>query len=260
MPRARYLPVPMSQINEPPEPLRGSHDPDKLKELAASLREHGQLQPILLVPSGEGFTIVAGHRRFLAARLLGWDKIEAKVLPSTLATWEIAALAENVHRENLTPVEEARVIFKLVVTEERDVDAVATQFGKSRAWVDHRLDLCQYPHDLLDAVHKRDVSLAAAAHLARVTDDGYRAYLLDAARNNGCTERLARSWADDWEAAHARQGEPTTAADTSATPYHGQGVGLECAGCSKLYAVASLRPLHYCPECLTKHFEAKKHP
>lgn len=257
MRKDRFQTVPMSEIIEPPAALRGSINPERLRELAASLREYGQLQPIVLMPDGDRFQIVAGHRRFLAARLLGWETIEAKVLAKTLGTWELHALAENVHREDLTPVEEARVLYRLIVDQGRDVDAVAQQFGKSRPWVDGRLELCTYPPDLLEAVHEKTISLAVARELARVTDDGYRGYLLHHATQGGATAQTARIQVEDWLASHSPTGEAPTATPGPPPPYQGQGVGIECAGCFKLYPVGDLRPLHYCPDCLQGYFTAK---
>ncbi len=257
MPRARFQNVPLSQIIEPPAPLRGSIDPAKLEELAASLRELGQLQPILLQPTPEGLAIVAGHRRFLAVRLLGWESIEAKILPKALGTWELHALAENVHREDLTPVEEARILYRLIVEEGRDVDAVARQFGKGRAWVDGRLELSQFPPDLLQAVHHKAISLGVARELSRVNDDGYRAYLLHYASENGATIRSIRIQVADWEASRGPQGEPLTAGPQPGPVYQGQDVGLGCAGCGRLHPIGDLRPLHYCADCLKAYFAQK---
>lgn len=257
MPRGKFQTVPLSQITEPPAPLRGSHDPAKLEELAGSLRELGQLQPILLHATDAGLTIVAGHRRFLAAKLLGWVGIEAKILPKALTAWELTALAENVHREDLTPVEEARVLYRLIVDEGRDVDAVALQFGKGRAWVDGRLELSQFPADLLQAVHAKAIALAVARELSRVADAGYRSYLLYYASENGTTARSIRRQVDDWEASRGAGGEPLTAGPQPPPVYQGQDVGLGCAGCGTLHPIGDLRPLHYCPDCLKAYFANK---
>lgn len=257
MPRARYQTVPLSQIIEPPAPLRGSIDPEKLRELAASLKEHGQLQAVVLVRDGENWRLVAGHRRYLAAKLLGWETLEAKLLPAGRTPWELVALAENTQREDLTPVEEARVLYTLVHDQSRDVDETASRFGKSRAWVDARLDLCSYPEDLLDAVHARTISLGVARELSRVTDDGYRGFLLYHAVEGGATVKSIRIQVEDWLRSHTPEGVAPTATPGPPPPYQGQGVGLECAGCGSLRPIADLRPLHFCPECLQDHFAAK---
>ncbi len=257
MPRARFQTVPLSQIIEPPAPLRGSHDPEKLAELAASMKELGQLQPILVVSDQAGYRIIAGHRRYLAAMLLGWEKMDVKILAKEPATADLYALAENVHREDLTPVEEARVLYRLIVDDGRDVDAVALQFGKGRAWVDGRLELSQFPADLLQAVHHKAISLGVARELSRVNDNGYRAYLLHYASENGATIKSIQIQVADWEASRGPQGEALTAGPQPGPVYQGQDVGLGCAGCGHLHPIGDLRPLHYCTDCLKAYFAQK---
>lgn len=247
----------MSQITEPPAPLRGNIEPDALAELARSLSTQGQLQPILVKASANGFTIIAGHRRYLAARSLGWPTIEAKILPANTPDEQILSLIENLHREPLTPVEEARVVYNLVIDRALDVDLAASLFSKTRAWIDARLALLEYPENLLDAIHAETISLSVARELCRVTDDGFRAFLLHNAVENGCTAKTARLWADDWQRSHASQGEPTTAVPGPPPPYEGQAVGIACAACDKLYPIQNLRPLYCCPGCVQEHFAMK---
>lgn len=257
MSKAIFRSVPISQINEPPAPLRGSINPERLAELAASLSAQGQLQPILVKPADGRYTIIAGHRRFLAASSLGWDAIEAKILPAGVKDEQILSLVENLHREDLSPVEEARVVHDLVHGSNLDVDLVAARFAKSRAWVDGRLDLCEYPQDILEAVHHRQISLAVARELFRVTDDGYRGWLLHNASQNGASGGTARLWADQWVRENTAQGEGPTAHPGPTPPYTGQAVGVSCAACDTLYPIEQLRPLYCCSDCVQDHFNTK---
>jgi len=247
----------MSLIDEPPLKLRGSIDPEKLAELAKSLSSQGLLQPIRIQKTNGRFTIIAGHRRFLAAKSLGWAKIEAMVIPKSSINTLDQSLAENIHREDLTPIEEARMVHQLVNEENVDVDLVAARFAKSRAWVEGRLELLDYPADILGAIHSKQIPLTVGKEFARIADEGYRGYLLENAINNGCTARTARAWVDDWERSAAIQGEPTTAVAGPPTPYEGQPVGVGCAMCNALYPITNLRPLYTCPECIRKHYAEK---
>lgn len=257
MPKANFRRVPMSQIAEPPEPLRGHIDPERLAELASSLSTQGLLQPILLRPEGTNYVIIAGHRRFLAAQSLGWDHIDAKLLPAGVRDEQILSLVENLHREDLTPVEEARVVYNMVIENNLDVDIAASRFGKSRSWIESRLELCNYPHDLLDAIHNRDISLGVARELARVTNDGYRQWLLQNARDNGCTARTARIWSDEWTGTQQATGEEINAQPGPPPPYQGQPVGIACGKCDVLFPIAQLRPIYCCPHCIKDHFTMK---
>ncbi|MFQ5899811.1 MAG: ParB/RepB/Spo0J family partition protein, partial [Candidatus Methylomirabilia bacterium] len=246
----KYRPIPIAEIQEPPTPLRGQIGPGGLRELMDSLSTHGLLQPILIRHTGFNYTIIAGHRRFLAAKALGWQTIDANVTTATDDLWSELALIENVQREDLTPVEEARVVYALVKDDEADVDVVARRFGKSRAWVDARLQLLEYPEDLLAAIHAGQISLAVAKELARVAANGYRGYLLESAVNNGCTAQVARMWATEWEKSNPDPDQRVTASTGPTPPYEGQAVGIGCAGCRRLHPVAELRPIYFCSPCL----------
>lgn len=255
MQKARFRALSMSTIQEPPAPLRGAIDSERLAELAASLSAQGQLQPILVRPDGDTFVIIAGHRRFLAARSLGWETIEAKILPAGVKDEQILSLVENLHREDLTPVEEARVVYNLVMDQNLDVDLVASRFAKSRTWIDGRLELLEYPPDLLTAIHAGTIGLGSARELARVKNDGYRQWLLEQATTNGATARTTRMWADEWCRTHSETGEEITAHTGPPPPYEGQPVGIGCAGCGELFPIAQLRPLYTCPNCIKDHYE-----
>lgn len=241
----------LTKIQEPPAPLRIAIDSEKIHELAGSLTMHGQLQPILVKTTDRGFQIIAGHRRYLAAQMLGWKFIEAKVLPASTGETNVLSLVENIHREPLTPLEEARIAQQLVVDENLDVDLVARKFGKSRQWIDRRLEMLRWPPDLLEAIHLGDLSLAVAKEFTRVTDEGYRKYLIDNAKNNGASSLTARIWADEWTATLAATGHAPTALESPTPPYSGQTVGVACAGCDVMLPVAQLTTVYLCRNCVT---------
>lgn len=115
-----------------------------LAELASSIKARGLLQPILLRPSGTGYTLVAGERRYRACRLAGLEQIPAYIREMTDEEAEDAQLAENIHRKNLTQIEEAKKI-------QRDLDrlgsieAVLEKHQKSRSWLSKILSLLHLP-------------------------------------------------------------------------------------------------------------------
>lgn len=115
-----------------------------LHDLAESIKARGVLQPILLRPTPSGFELVAGERRFRAAKMAGLEKIPAYIRELTDEEADDAQLAENIHRKNLTQVEEAKKI-------QRDLDrlgsveAVLEKHQKSRAWLSKMLSLLNLP-------------------------------------------------------------------------------------------------------------------
>ena len=111
------LRVPLDRIDPNPEQPRSVIEPQALEELAASVRAVGILQPLLVTAAADGrYTLVAGERRWRAARLAGLS--EVPVIVTSLAGDELltAALVENVQREDLSPLEEARAYERLIAT------------------------------------------------------------------------------------------------------------------------------------------------
>ncbi|MBA2659192.1 MAG: ParB/RepB/Spo0J family partition protein [Nitrosospira sp.] len=115
-----------------------------LQELAESIKVRGLLQPILLRPSATGYLLIAGERRYRATRLAGLEEIPAYIRDMTDDEAEDAQLAENIHRKNLTQIEEAKKI-------QRDldrlgsIDEVLVKHQKSRAWLSKMLSLLTLP-------------------------------------------------------------------------------------------------------------------
>lgn len=251
----KYRPIPIAEIKEPPKLLRGQVNPERLQELAHSMNVHGLLQAILVKPTDDGYVVIAGDRRFLAAKSLGWEKIDARILPKSTTADLTLALIENIQREDLTPIEEARLIHHFVHDLEKDVDSIAFAFGKKRHWVDTRLDLLGYPPDILTAIHAGHITLAVAKELAPITGEAYRTYLIESARDNGCTARVARMWFEDWRKSHPDPDQRITANTGPSPPYEGQAVGIGCGWCRRLFPVAELKPVYGCQRCLIAHHQ-----
>ncbi len=150
---------------------RRSFDEVALAELAASIADKGVLQPLLVRPLEEGFEIVAGERRFRAAQLAGLDRVPVVVRElSDQQTLEIA-IVENLQREDLNAIEEARAFEQLMgfgLTQEQ----VARAVGKSRSAVANTLRLLSLPADAIESLERGAISAGhARAILAQVPED-----------------------------------------------------------------------------------------
>jgi len=127
--------VPVSLIDPDPGQPRTRFDQEALDGLARSLREVGQLQPILVRRNGDRFRLVAGERRWRAARQLGQKAIAALVLdqgPPAQGGDRLLQLAENLQREDLDPLERARAVAALMEAEGLSQKAVAERLGLPR--------------------------------------------------------------------------------------------------------------------------------
>lgn len=126
-----------------PKQPRKSFDQSKLEELAASIREHGVVQPIVVRPRGERFEIVAGERRWRASQLAGLSKVPALVRDFSEAETMEIALIENLQREDLNPLEEAEAYKVLLEEYQLTQDELARRLGKSRPQITNTLRLLQ---------------------------------------------------------------------------------------------------------------------
>jgi ParB/RepB/Spo0J family partition protein len=135
--------VPLDAVEPNPEQPRKYFAEEKLVELAASILERGLLQPIVVRRQGEGYLLLAGERRFRAARLAGLDRLPAVVRDAGDAL-EIA-LIENLQREDLAPLEEAEALAALIERHSYSHREIADLLGKSRPYVSNTLALTRLP-------------------------------------------------------------------------------------------------------------------
>jgi ParB/RepB/Spo0J family partition protein len=152
--------IPINNIEPSPTNPRKHFDPAKLQELADSISEHGLVEPILVRPIRQSylledcFQLVAGERRWRAAKLAGLTQIEAKVRDlDDKAVLEIQFI-ENLQRADLSPIEEAEGYKRLLDEHGYTADSLAGKLAKSKSYVYGRLKLCNLPEAALDALAK----------------------------------------------------------------------------------------------------------
>ena len=160
--------LPIGQIDPNREQPRRSFDEAALKELAASIEAVGVLQPIIVAPSGDRFTIIAGERRYRASRLAGQTEI-----PAIVRDWDSqkrleAALIENLQRDDLNPVEEAMGVRRLMDEAGLTQEKVAERLGKSRPAVANLLRLLTLPDSVKALLAEGKLSAGHARALVTV--------------------------------------------------------------------------------------------
>ena len=161
--------VPITAIKVSGEQPRKNFSNEALEELARSIESKGVLQPILVEPVGGGeYIIVAGERRLRAAKLAKLKEIPALIRSfSQLEKTEIA-LVENLQREDLTPVEEARGYKTLIDLGKLTQEEIARRVGKNRSTVANSLRLLKLPESMLEALDKGRISAGHARALLAV--------------------------------------------------------------------------------------------
>jgi ParB family chromosome partitioning protein len=149
--------VPLERVRPNRQQPRTNFDPEGISELAASIRRHGVLQPIVVSREGDGYELVAGQRRVLAARLAGKTTIPAVVRDDVRDRLELA-LVENLQRTDLNAIETARAYKLLMETYDLTQEQVAERVGKSRSQVANMLRTLTAPQPLQDAVMEGKIS------------------------------------------------------------------------------------------------------
>jgi ParB family chromosome partitioning protein len=157
--------VALSRIQRNPSQPRTQFRPELIRELADSIRERGVLQPVLLRPKGDGFQIVAGERRFLAAGEAGFTTIPAIVRPLTDREALLIALIENLQRENLNPMDEARAYYRLVTEYALPHEEIGQRVGKDRSTVSNILRFNNLPIEVQGALEASSISAGHARAL-----------------------------------------------------------------------------------------------
>lgn len=160
----------IGQVRPNPNQPRKEFDQVRLEELAASIREHGIVQPIVVRPRGEQFEIVAGERRWRAAGLAGLEKVPALVREFSEAETMEIALIENLQREDLNPLEEAEAYRLLMESFTLTQEALALRLGKSRSQIANTLRLLQLAPTAREAVKAGRLSMGHAKVLLGVSD------------------------------------------------------------------------------------------
>jgi ParB family chromosome partitioning protein len=160
--------IPLEKVIPNPSQPRMTWHEETLAELAASIREHGVLQPILVRPAGEEYEIIAGERRWRASKLAGKETVPAIVERFDDSTALEIALIENLQREDLSPLDEAVIYKKMTDELGYSIRNLATKLSKDKGYVENRLRLASAPDDVRDMVAQRYDTLSAAYELMKL--------------------------------------------------------------------------------------------
>ena len=157
--------IEVARIDPNPYQSRQTFDAERLRELAASIRTHGVVQPIVVRPLGDRFVLIAGERRWRAATLAGLNTIAAIVRETPEGNLRQLALIENIQREDLTPLEEAQAFARLAQESALTHEEIADRTGKDRATVTNFLRLLKLPDEVRAKVASGELSMGHARAL-----------------------------------------------------------------------------------------------
>jgi len=168
---------------------RKSFDEEKLNELAKSIENHGIVQPIIVRKHGDRYMIIAGERRYRAARIARLKTIPSIVKEIDSREQMEISLIENLQRENLNPLEEAAAIRLLMTEYELNQEAVAERIGKSRPAVANILRLLQLPEPVRVLIFEGKISSGHAKCLGGLTSEDDKIFIATKAADEGMSVR-----------------------------------------------------------------------
>ena len=181
--------IAVSQLDPNPDQPRRTFDTQALEALAESIRQAGVLQPLLVVENGARYRIVAGERRYRAARMAGLQSVPCVVRDMTEQERMEAALIENLQREDLNPIEEAAGIRSLMEECGYTQELAAKRVGRSRPAVANLLRLLQLPESIRELVKAGELSAGHARVLAGLADESRQLALAERAVREGMSVR-----------------------------------------------------------------------
>jgi ParB family chromosome partitioning protein len=202
---AELLHLPVEAVHPNPKQPRRRFEPDATTGLAASIRHQGVLQPVVVRPRAQGgYELIAGERRWRAAREAGVPTLPAVVRDVGDRDSLLIGLVENVARENLSPVEEARAYASLIDEFELSLGDIADRVGRSKPSVSNRLRLLELPEEVLWMLARGELTEGHARAVLALPDDDARRRLARRIARDGMTVRAAEKAAQDGGARRRR--------------------------------------------------------
>lgn len=204
-----------------------------------------------MIERGERFECETGWTRVLALRSIHRVTIRAEIrTPADGLNTNRRRFAENLQRTNLSPIEEARELARMVNDERTPIAELAAIAHRSPHWVSERLELLEIPEELQVLVHNKDLALAAALELAKCTDESHRQYLTNYAVLGGATVSSIRTWVALWATATAAGAGATAPLPPMPDPGQPITVTVPCFRCGAAHDYRKCVIVRVCPPCI----------
>lgn len=163
--------ISLEEIRSNPYQPRKSFNEESIKELADSIKEYGIVQPIIVKKTIKGYELIAGERRTKAARVAGLETIPAIIKEFDDQEMMEIALVENIQREDLNPIDEAKAYENIIQLSGMTQEEFARRFGKSRSHVTNMLGLLKLPNATKKLVEENKISMGHARSLSKLSNE-----------------------------------------------------------------------------------------
>ncbi|MDO5415358.1 MAG: ParB/RepB/Spo0J family partition protein [Bacillota bacterium] len=195
--KATEVPIEMIKVNR--QQPRQSFGEQQLRELRDSIKEYGVLQPLILrKEAGGGFLLIAGERRLRAAAMAGLDKVPAIIKEATEEEIGLIALVENIQRENLGYIEEAKAYQQLMEKYGINQSSLALKLGKNQSTISNKIRLLSLPDDIQQLLISNKLTERHARSLLKVEGDGERRLIVDKVIKHGFNVRQTEKLVEEY--------------------------------------------------------------
>jgi ParB family chromosome partitioning protein len=241
--------IDLKLIDEPDGRIRLDPNDEEIEELADNIKEVGQLQAILLAKKKGRYEIVAGERRFIAILSLGHKTIRAEVKEMTDEEIALARASENLHRKDLSPIEEGATYADLAERFNMSLRKIGDKFGHAASKIKRMIGLLALQPEIQKAIHSKQIGVAVGEILAQIDEPKERNKNLHYAIDNGCTKEVAEGWVRD----HRRSSEPGRSMMEQGVPLEPQiktsKLYQACEICEEPVEINLMKMLRICPGC-----------
>ena len=194
----KVVQIPLRMIRPNPEQPRKIFTSEELDELAASIREYGVLQPLLVKRGPERtFTLIAGERRFRAAALAGLERVPVIIKDLENKESALIALVENVQRENLNFLEEARAYQKLMTDFELTQGEIAKKVSKQQSTISNKIRILTLPEDIQEVIVSNRLTERHARALLKLQNESDRRRVIERVVHNHLNVKQTEKLIDD---------------------------------------------------------------
>ncbi len=258
MKKSEIVNLDVELIDEPDEVLRTSISEDGINELADSIQRYGQLSPILVSPKNGRYVIIAGHRRFLATKKLDGCKIDCVIWDGKDTERYFLSVAENLIREDLSPIDEAKIIQKMVEVDRLGTDKISRLLSKKQRWVEDRLNILTWHIQLIEAIDRKNIPINVGKELNRIKDINDMLYYLECAVKSGVSSTVANMWASQWELSQTVSKPGGNAAVGEPGQVISMVVKVRCFNCDDKVPIETTHYERFCPVCHAQIITLKK--
>ncbi|MGC8958136.1 MAG: ParB/RepB/Spo0J family partition protein [Candidatus Kapaibacteriota bacterium] len=243
--------VPISSLVPNPNNIRTSVGSDEeIEMLANNIRDVGLLNPIVVVPFGDKYMILAGNRRFAAIQMLGWKEVPVIIRSDISKDNIIIAVSENCQRKDISIRETINAIRVMYDEMRMDIEDISNVFGRSISWTKNMVRLLDAPNEAIDAVDKYNVPIGVILELIRIDDGDVLLQWIDYAIRWGISISEAKRMVDYYYINRDAIVSPNSEFNPEVMKEYIEKIYIDCFLCGSKIEIGDAKIIRICPNCL----------